>query len=255
MKVLAVWSNADGIEECQIQLTSDDNNESDDNPELYIGVPRQLLQLGEPQPRYPLVVRRSPDTDIVDITWTTDRQKLQRSSIRRNQTTADAIALPGPCHGNERLVALDAATLSATTSVLIALTDRGRILVSRWDTAVDQYNTWTSVIAPVTNVTAIATISPKPGRNALFAVTAQGKILCVELRETLLESWPWRSLGLPDGVPTVRQCTSLAAATTSVNHGRLFMVCDGKTWVIPVAFSPDHAQIGAAHRMSFKVTR
>lgn len=241
-KVTAVWSSENGLEQCAIR-PAPGTGQAEAGPS--VGDPSRLFQLAGAEPRYPLVASLADEKGIVDLTWTADRRELRRTTVDRQGSTSEPVALPAAVATGERLIGLASTPASPTTTWLVALTDRARVLLLSWDTSVDQYGSWVSAAAPVSNVVAIAIADVTGVGPVLFTATADRRLLCLELAPTLSEAWPWRSFGLPEGLPPGTQCTSIAAIPDE-DGSTLLLVCAGAIWRVPVTINEDRASCGEA---------
>jgi len=236
----AVWTDKTGVHESSIQF---DPAASSPTQGWHIGSSSLLLQGGTNQPRYPLLCSASHGGDVLDIVTTSDRQTLTRVTVHRRGAPSRPVLLPPPCHGQERLVALDMARSSDRDARLVALTDRSRVLISKWDVDVDQYSSWSSAVAPVSGFAAV-TLLHCGDRLTLFTASSQGRVFCVDIAGTTADSWPWRSLGSPLKATGQARCTSLASVSCGPEAGRLLLVADGQVMVVPVDFRSGHARLG-----------
>jgi hypothetical protein len=248
----ALWTDRTGVEESAIRMAKQPAPDRAGDVELHLGGPQRLLNVGDVQTRYPLHAIAADGGDLLDVMWTADRQKLYRSTIRRQGSTSPPVELPPCCYGKERLMALVSVPRSTTDFWLVALTDRGRVLLTRWDARFDHYSDWTSAVAPVPAMAGVATLA-SPELATLFAVTAQAKVLSVDIRGSASESWPWRNLGRPDGIPETNHCTSVAALADAAGDGHLVLVTGGQMWICPVSFDSGHPRIGTARPIPFEL--
>lgn len=239
--VTAVWSSEKGVEQCVVRVAETGIGGAGPS----VGDPSRLLQVVGAEPRYPLTASLTDERGIVDLTWTADRRELRRTTVDRRGSTSEPVVLPAACAKGERLIGLASTPASPATTWLVALTDRARVLLASWDKSVDQYSTWISAAAPVSNVVAVALTDVAGVGPVLFAATADRRLLCLELAPKLSEAWPWRSFGLPAGIPPGAQCTSLAVFPNEAEN-ILLLVCAGVVWRVPVWVNSERASCGKA---------
>lgn len=242
----ALWTDSAGVLQRRIRL---DGVLSDDRPVLRLDDEVLALSIEKPGPRFPLAVSRSEDNAISDIVWTSNRKQLLRSTVRREGSAERPVALPELCENHERLNYLETVAAGPSSQRLVALTDRGRVLISIWDTSTDLYARWEEVHPPTSSVVAVTIGSPRPGEVMLFIATHRGRVFCVDLSATNgAAAGPWRSLGLPEGLTQSGGCSSLAAASTSAGS-MLFMVFDDRLWMSQLDVRSRQPRMGAAREL------
>jgi hypothetical protein len=233
-RVLALWSNKRGIEGRPVWRTGDQPDS--DFPQLSYGQTSTLVPTeSSNQIRYPIAAL-STAPGLIDIFWTSDRQKLCRSSLREGVATATPQTVPDACYGAERLSILDALQLNDHHCSLAALTDRSRILVADWDLDIDLHGSWRSVAVPMDDMMAISMVRVDE-RALLFASTKQGRVFAVDLGETVGESWPWWQVNLPDSLsgPETR---SISVAS----HGEYVAIATSGKAGLSVGFAKLHGR-------------
>jgi hypothetical protein len=213
-QVLALWSDRTGIQGITARRALVESGK--ETPNLALGRPTTFVPT-EPvnQIRYPIAAI-STSQDMLDVFWTSDRQKLSRSSLRTGSSTSDPQILPASCYGGERLAILDALQLSEHHCVLATLTDRFRILVADWDLDIDLHGEWRSVAVPMDDMMAISMVRVGQ-RPLLFASTKSGRLFAVDIGERVGDSWPWWQVQLPDALgESATRSISLAACDDNV---------------------------------------
>lgn len=238
----AIWSSERGIERRQLEVDRTENLAGQFETVLSMTDPTVLFRPGAGQPRYPLAASWS-DREILDLFWTTDRQSLFRTSIRGTERLLDPAELPRPVRPPERLVALEVLPRDERDLVLAAMTDSHRILVTEWDITLDVVLTWRSVAAPVSNISDITLLHGTEGVQ-LLAALPDNRCFSVTVRETLSESWPWRQVAAPEGMPPGNSTRAIAAAPPEAQ----VMVAAGSTGVflIDVAHQDPGFRLGRA---------
>lgn len=107
--------------------------------------------------RFP-VTALSAEDGTLDLIWTADRQRLARVTERPGFLSEEPAALPRCCAPGERLRALDSAVETGQTAWLACATDRGRLLVARWDLRYDVHSPWQPVRLPVPAADMVASV-------------------------------------------------------------------------------------------------
>jgi hypothetical protein len=156
-----VWSDADGVFASAVRRPG---------TRLAIEPARRIVPAhGDDQPRYPLAALPA-DQDSIDVFWTADRQRLWRSTLRPWSTDAAPLELPAFCQPGERARRLDAALVGTDAAWLVALTDRHRLLVSRWSLTRDDLASWVA-LPHATTILDVAIGGP-----AVYAWTGKGSL-------------------------------------------------------------------------------
>ncbi|MEV6527256.1 hypothetical protein AB0M43_35535 [Longispora sp. NPDC051575] len=191
------------------------------------------------EPRYPLVVRFG--TGGLDVLWAADRSHLRRSLV--SDWAPDAVDAPAPQPGDlGRLTAMDLADGDGRTAWLAALTDRGHLLVSRWDLPLDDLAQWTAVPTPV-QLVGVA-VAARPGGAVVLGCTAAGHLLAVDARSAHGGTGRWRTVSPPDGVGPLTTATGLAAGSAGAGAW-LAVLGTPAGWLAPVRFGDDEVLLGA----------
>jgi len=175
-----------------------------------------------------------------------------RSTVHRGGVSSELVSLPNPCYAKERLVGLNVGPVAADLQALVAISERGRVLVSRWDVRADAYSAWSSAVAPVSGIVCQAVWCPDPTRTLLIAATPQGHILCVELGMSSDTSWPWRSLGKPQGMPEPAKCTSIAV-TGPADSGTILVLSSGRLLTSSIQITGQQPRIGRLKNIDVQV--
>jgi hypothetical protein len=218
-----LWTDADGLYLCGIGRVP--------HGSAGTGLPRTEPRLIVPirsneQPRYPLAALGT-DAAAVDVLWTVDRRTLWRGLLRPWLPAVEVVPVPPVCPPPERLTCLDVAQESDRSAWLVALTDRGRVLVSHWSLAIDDIGTWTEAPAPVDIVA--AAIVALPAGPTVVACTPAGYLLSLDARRASAGNGRWRSVDRPTELPAPGSVHSLAAAA-SADIGWLAVSDGSATW-------------------------
>jgi len=135
------WSDANGVFACDVRRQPPDGSSRDLIAEPVRTVAGRRAG-GEPQ--YPVAVLATDDWSL-DVFWTADGQVVRRSTLRQWSSDAEPAEMPSGWERPERISRLDADRSGAELAWLVALTDRNRVLVSRWDLARDDVTEWVPV--------------------------------------------------------------------------------------------------------------
>jgi len=160
--------------------------------------------------RFPVTALSAQDGTL-DLIWTADRHHLARATERPGFPPEDPAALPRCCAPGERLRALDLAVESGQTAWLACATDRGRLLVARWDLRYDVHAPWRPVRLPVpaADMVAIVYASNQP---TIILATRAGAIRACDARSAVEDGLvDWKTVR-PPGPLRGRRLQALAAA-------------------------------------------
>lgn len=238
--VIALWSDHDGVSGRTIF----------DDGDLQMGpVVMMLSATGGDEIRYPLTALPRHGTDQVELFWTHDRSTLQRTTCRPGEA-GEPVALPPPCVGREKLQSLDAVEAGGV-AWLAALTDRGRIVVSRWDLDVDLHNSWHSAAPPVTGLCGAALVPREVGPPTLITLARDGRLLTLDLAADGNPEGDWRTV-VVGTVDTGLQYDSLSAVDDG-DAVALVAAAGGGVWLwryerTPSGFRPAGAAIALVAR-------
>ncbi|GGN18376.1 hypothetical protein FHR83_004099 [Actinoplanes campanulatus] len=180
------------------------------------------------QVRYPLAAV-CPDGSTVDVFWTPDRVRIEHAALRDWGGTSSLTVPPAP--SGERLTALAAATGSARTVWLAALTEAGTTACARWDLTAG-IGDWTPVDPPAR----LATLT-LAGR-WLLAYTVTGHLLAYDLDGAR----QWRSVDHPAGVARFARAPHAIAATRDL----LLVAGPSGTWTAPLDSLTEVPRLGPA---------
>jgi hypothetical protein len=238
---VAWWSDRLGIYASQLGLDTD----PDAGRALHIGPAQRMVETKDA--RYPIAA--TADQGASDVFWSPDRQTVTGVAITAGGSCSEAKPIPTPCHGRERLVGLDVVR-AGTCGWLVALTDAGRVLLSPWDLPTDQHNMWISGAAPLAGVAASAVVVTPAGAVVVVVFSGDGHLFLLRLRREPGEAWPWRSLGIPAGLPGQPAVRSLAAAAMGDGHLLLAVVTRSGTWSLLIDERGDrYGLVGQAERL------
>jgi hypothetical protein len=166
------------------------------------------------QARYPIAAL-AVDGREIDMFWTADRRELLVST-RNGLGEIERRTVPSPCEPPERLAALDCAVASETTAWIAVLTDRGRLLLARWDIPSGEQDGWRVVICPVSGLTAMTVVMLSAGASIIVS-DSHGEIGSADAATAYAGSAHWRNLALPTSSGNLTGLSSLAASS----HGDL----------------------------------
>jgi hypothetical protein len=164
------------------------------------------------QARYPLAALSS-GADTLSVVWSADRRDMARSWLPAAETALFAAATTA----GERLAGLDACAETERTAWLACRTDRGRILVARWDLTVADLGRWLPLDPPAVPVT--AAIIGLDGVPVLVAGTAAGELLSLDVRAAAAGEAAWHSIDRPEPVRSAAPARIVAAAATVPQPG------------------------------------
>jgi hypothetical protein len=204
---------------------------------IRLGEARVLVPTVGEQARYPLLAAR-PDDMSVELLWTADRRQLRRALLRAWLPGVTADAVPSPCGPQERLAGLHLARGDADPAWVLAVTDRGRLLVARWEIALESVGGWRPLDPPVPVAT--ATIALLAGTPVVLAGTAAGHLISADAR--VAGSGSWHSVEAPADLP-VPAPLRLLAATGGEETGWLVAGGD-QPWLSPLRLVDDRVVAG-----------
>ena len=171
--------------------------------------PKLLDQPEHGEPRYPVAALPVAGNEP-DVFWTSDRHTLfvttsrAAGTSRRRQVTS-------PCADGERMSVLVSAGASDHTAWLGCLTDRGRILIARWDLQAADHGGWHLVPAAAESL-ACLTIASLAGGTSLLAMSTGGTVFTSDASAAYAGQPDWRRLRLPADLPSMRGVRSLSAS-------------------------------------------
>lgn len=159
-----VWSDAGGV-------YARDADPAADRPaaaaRLVVPAP------GDVPVRHPIGALAVDDSSL-DVFWSRNRQVLRRSTWRSWAADSSELELPGCCAPGEGVSRMDVGRDGADLAWLTVRTDRGRVLVSRWDVGRDDIASWVPVPLPGNAVDAAAA-----GAGVIMAMR-DGRLLTVD---------------------------------------------------------------------------
>lgn len=216
---------------------------------LSLGGPRLLgaPPAGE-QARYPLAAL-SCGADTLSVVWSSDRRALflteERSWLPASETAPLAVA----ASAGERLTGLDACAETERTAWLACRTDRGRILVTRWDLTVADLGRWRPLDPPAVPVaTAVMCLDGAP---VLIAATAAGDLLSLDVRTVAGGDAAWHSIDRPERVRQAPPARIIAAGAplpqpgAAAQPGWLTLAGHAGVQAMPVTRRGDIVECGA----------
>ena len=175
-----------------------------------IGDARIIDAPGAGQARYPIAAL-AVDGREIDLFWTVDRRGLLVST-RNGLGDIERRSVPSPCQPPERLTALDCAVASETTAWVAALTDRGRLLLTRWDVGDGELDGWRVLACPVSDLRALTIVRLPAGVSAIVS-DSHGLIGCADAAAAYAGSATWTNLDLPTRPYRWTGLSSLAASS------------------------------------------
>lgn len=184
---------------------------------LSLGGPRLLAAppAGD-QARYPLAALSS-GAETFSVVWSADRRAMTLTEERSWLTAGEAVPLTAAAAAGERLAGLDACAETERTAWLACRTDRGRVLVARWDLTIAEVGRWLPLDPPAAPVaTAIACLDGVP---VLVAATAAGDLLSLDVRGALDNPAAWHSIDRPQRVRQAAPARIIAAAAPGPQPG------------------------------------
>ncbi|MGX6603194.1 hypothetical protein ACWKSP_13790 [Micromonosporaceae bacterium Da 78-11] len=105
-------------------------------PARVVVEPHDGLTVGDP------IAALAVDDSSLDVIWSADSRRLRRSTWRTWSADAPDDELPSGCASGEAVTRIDAGRAGPELAWLAARTDRGRVLVSRWDLGRDDIASW-----------------------------------------------------------------------------------------------------------------
>jgi hypothetical protein len=182
------------------------------------------------QPRYPLAALTVCPGSL-DVIWTADQRQLTCAQSRAWAPAAPPIRLPPACKVGERLTGLDVAVETIHTAWLTCITDRGRVLLARWDTSAGFHGSWISLDLPARHVVAV-TVASLQGDPTVIAATSDGNLLSADARAAGGRD-AWHSIDRPAGVRRLSVVRAISAGSAE-NDGWLAIVGDDTVWLQPI---------------------
>lgn len=162
------------------------------------------------QARYPISAL-AVDGREIDVFWTVDRREIQVST-RTSLGATERRLLPSPCHPGERLTSFDCAVASEATAWLVALSDRGRLFIARWDVPGGDHDGWRPVSTPYAGITSMTVVMLSAGASVLVG-DPQGDIATIDAASSYAGTGYWRRVNVPAPSNDLGGLTSLSASS------------------------------------------
>ncbi|MEW2593933.1 hypothetical protein AB0893_26310 [Micromonospora aurantiaca] len=163
-QAVVVWPGAQGAQAAEVRRRDD---------VLTAGTPRLVVEARDGvAPRGPITALTIDDS-LHHLVWSVDGHRLRRSTWRAWPADDPDDDLPTCGAPGEKATRLDVGRASDDLAWLAAATDRGRILVTRWDLARDDIASWVSVALPGKVVTVAVAGS------RVFAGMVTGEVVAV----------------------------------------------------------------------------
>lgn len=178
-----IWTDNSGLWSRPVRRTSGGTIE--------IGDARIVDNPEAGQARYPIAAL-AVDGREIDMFWTVDRRQLLVST-RNGLGYLERRSVPSPCQATERLAVLDCAVASGATAWVAALTDRGRILLTRWDIGSGELDGWRVLSCPVADPRAL-TIVTLPAGTSLMVSNSRDPIGCADAAAAYAGAAVWSDL-------------------------------------------------------------
>jgi hypothetical protein len=243
-RALVAWSDRDGV-----HLRTASRGAGAVPGPMHLGDSRHVIATaGEEQARYPLALLGA-DPGALDVLWTADRRQLRRSLVREWLPSAAPAEVPAACEPGERLRSLDIALEAERQAWLVALTDRGRLLLSRWDLATDGIEPWRALSPPAAvSTAAVAVFRAYP---TVLVSTLDGHLLSLDARRAWSGHEVWRSVDPPPGAPRESAAPQAVAVGGAGGEGWLAVAAGDHGWVAPLVEYQEFPIFGRARPLSF----
>lgn len=163
-RAVVVWPGAQGAHAAEVHCRQD--VVTADTPRLVVEA-RDGVALRGP------ITALTIDESLHHLVWSVDGHRLRRSTWRAWPADDPDDDLPACGAPGEKATRLDVGRASDDVAWLAAATDRGRILVTRWDIARDDIASWISVAVPGEVVTVAVAGS------RVFAGMVTGEVVAV----------------------------------------------------------------------------
>ena len=183
---------------------------------------------------------------MLTVFWTTDRARLLRTESKSWLSTPSTTEVASPATPRERLIGLDVLTGETATSWLVAVTEKGRVLLAAWDVRLDELGTWRDV-SPSTSVRA-AGIGMLVAGPSVVAATPSGHLLTLDVRRAVAGDPVWHSAVRPADGPAPAPVHALAVASGG-DLAALTVACDEGAWWARLSRGDDLTEVGTPTRL------
>ncbi|MGW3283126.1 hypothetical protein ACWDR3_00610 [Streptomyces sp. NPDC001002] len=226
-------SAADGAHDVSLAVTGTEGALSWSAPDGLRVVRLTRGSLDQPSPARPGPLRRhaapavasagAPLTALLadgelDLLWSPDRHTVlrldERPGLPAHPEPRPELTLRG-----ERLKTLDVALESPKTAWLAATTERGALLLARWDLVYDVHDPWTHPRCPLPTVSR-AVVTNVSGVPVVLATSGGGRLLACDARDAAADQADWEPVDAPARTPVPSAIEVLAAAD-----------CQGAAWL------------------------
>ncbi|MFE7853872.1 hypothetical protein [Streptomyces sp. NPDC057403] len=216
------WSAPDGLR--IVRLTRG----SSVQPGLpYLG-PVHHHRVATPASRRAPVTMLMTDTGL-DLLWSPDHHSVQWLNERPGIPIGPAAPRPELELRGERLGTLDVTLDTSRTAWLAAATERGALLLARWDLVYDVVEPWERLQCPLPAVRR-AVLVRVAGRPTILAVAPDGTVLATDLRAAVARGAPWNAVEVPSGLRVLRATAGIVAVSDSDGRARLAAASGNRLW-------------------------
>ncbi|MFJ3305044.1 hypothetical protein ACIPSA_18355 [Streptomyces sp. NPDC086549] len=168
----------------------------------------------------------------LDVLWSPDRHTVHRLNERPGIPAGPAEPRPELALRGERLGTLDIALESPKTAWLVATTERGALLLARWDLLYDVHEPWARPRCPLPTVRR-AVVANVRGIPVVFVAAGEGRILAADARDAAADRAQWHVVEVPAG--SRGTATDVIAAADCDGRAWLAGAAHGRLWSTPLA--------------------